>query len=171
MSRVAHHYCGRHGAVDEVLQETWMAVLEGLPRFQGRSSLKTWIFRILANRARTRGKKEARSVPLSSLQSTDEPVEPERFAADGHWSSPPDPWRKTPDVAADNQELGRVIDEAIAQLPERQRMVIVLRDVQGLPSAEVCSILEITDTNQRVLLHRARTRVRALLADFMAGER
>lgn len=171
MARVAHDYCGRHGAVDEVVQETWMAVLEGLPRFQRRSSLKTWIFRILTNRAKTRGKKEARSTPLSAMEGDGGPVEPERFAADGHWASPPDPWTLTPDRASEDAEIRTAILAAIDRLPERQRTVVLLRDVQGLSSTEVCSVLDITDTNQRVLLHRARHRVRALLADFMAGER
>lgn len=171
MARVAHHYCGRHGAVDEVVQETWMAVLEGLPKFQRRSSLKTWIFRILSNRAKTRGKKEARSTPLSALEGDDGPIEPERFAANGHWASPPDPWTRTPDVASKNAEIMKAVMEAIDSLPDRQRTVVLLRDVEGMTSQEVCSVLEITDTNQRVLLHRARTRVRHLLADFMAGNR
>ena len=173
MIRIAKNYCGRHDTVvEEVVQETWVAVLKGLPKFEGRASLKTWIFRILSNRAKTRGKRENRTTPLSALGSPDDAhPEVERFAVDGHWSSPPEPWTTTPEYLSSNVEAGAAIQAAIATLPDRQRLVITFRDVEGLSSAEVCNILEISDTNQRVLLHRARTRVRDALADYLSGER
>ncbi|MCB9667884.1 MAG: sigma-70 family RNA polymerase sigma factor [Alphaproteobacteria bacterium] len=167
MARVAHRYCGRHGAVEDVVQETWLAVMEGLPRFGGRSSLKTWILRILTNRARTRGRCEQRSVAFASFAPH---VDVESLAIPGHWSSP-DPWAQTPDVAQASEELGGVLRDAMEVLPERQRRVLELRDVHGEPSDAVCADLGVTEANQRVLLHRARGRVREAVADYVAGER
>lgn len=170
MVRVARAYCGS-SAVDEVVQDTWMAVLKGLPKFQARSSLKTWIFRILVNRARTTGVKEKRSTPLSGLVEDNEPMpDPATFTTEGHWSAPPAAWSSTPEKLAEDAQTARLAMEAIAGLPERQRLAITLRDVQGLTSAEVCNVMEISDTNQRVLLHRARTKVRKALADHLAGK-
>jgi RNA polymerase sigma-70 factor (ECF subfamily) len=161
--RTALTFVSTRAVAEEVVQETWIGVIAGLDGFEGRSSLKTWIFRILSNRAATRGAREARIVPLSSLG--DEPtVDPERFAATGAWATPPRPW--APEDRALAAEARHGIEDAIAALPERQRLVITLRDVEGWPSGEVCDALEITENNQRVLLHRARASVREVLAGY-----
>src|SRR5436853_1089859 len=133
MRRLALGFVRTPALADDVVQDAWLGVLKGLDRFEGRSSLKTWIYRIVANIARTRGVREARSTPF-----TDEPaVDPENFAADGHWASPVEPWQ---DVLA--AELRGVVDDAIAALPEQQRLVIQLRDVEGWSSDEVGNRLE-----------------------------
>jgi RNA polymerase sigma-70 factor, ECF subfamily len=166
MRRLALTFVRTPAVADEVVQESWLGVLRGLDRFEGRSSLKTWIYRIVANVARTRAVREARSAPFSSFGGEDEAsVDPERFIADGHWASPVEPWQAVLDAEARD-----VIDRAIAALPEQQRQVIELRDVQGWPSDEVCNVLELSETNQRVLLHRARSKVRAALDEYL-GER
>jgi len=149
------------------VQEAWLGVLNGLDRFEGRSSLRTWIYTIVANIARTRAVREARSVPLSSLApddaDDDEPsVDPDRFVGDGHWSRPVEPWRRV--LAA---EARVVIDAAIAQLPPQQAQVIQLRDIEGWSSEDVRNVLELSETNQRVLLHRARSKVRAALERYL----
>ena len=162
--RTALTYVSTRASAEEVVQETWLGVLRGLDGFEGRSSLRTWIFRILTNRAQTRGAREARSVPLSSLG--DEPVvDPDRFAADGAWSVPPRPWVPESELLAG--EVRRGVEAAIAELPERQRIVITLRDVEGWSPREVAAALEVTENNQRVLLHRARARVREALAGYL----
>jgi RNA polymerase sigma-70 factor (ECF subfamily) len=154
---------------EEVAQETWVGVLNGLDRFEGRSSLKTWIFRILVNRAKTRGERESRSVPFSSLESGDgEPsVDPDRFIEAGAWASPPRAWEGEPEDRLLAGEARAVIDRAIEQLPTAQRQVITLRDIEGLDADEVVAVLDITDGNQRVLLHRARSKVRQALEDYL----
>jgi len=173
--RLARGYVGSQAVAEEVAQDAWLGVLQGIERFEARSSFKTWLFRILVNRAKTRGERESRSVPFSALgeggrgEEPFEPsVDPARFrgsddaVAPYHWSRPPRPW-DSPDerlLAAETLEL---IGRAIAALPPRQRAVITLRDVEGLSSEEVCNVLELSDTNQRVLLHRARSQVRAAL--------
>jgi RNA polymerase sigma-70 factor (ECF subfamily) len=157
MRRFALTFVRTPAVADEVVQEAWLGVLRGLDRFEGRSSLKTWIYRIVANVARTRGVREARSVPFSAEPS----VDPDRFVADGHWASPVEPWH---DVLA--AELRSVVEDAIAALPEQQRLVIELRDVEGWSSEEVCNVLELSETNQRVLLHRARSKVRTAVEDY-----
>jgi RNA polymerase sigma-70 factor (ECF subfamily) len=155
--------CVRSDAIaEEVVQDTWLAVLEGLPGFAGRSSLKTWITHILINRARTRGTREARVVPLSSLAKTDEQApSPDYFNESGGWQSAPAPI--SPERLLDNKETRARVEAAIAVLPEQQRLVIELRDVAGLESEEVCELLKLSANNQRVLLHRARDKVRAAL--------
>ncbi len=172
MIRVARGYCKRPGVVEEVVQDTWVAILKGLPRFEGRSSLRSWMFRILSNRAKTRAVREKRVMPAAAIRSdTRDPIEDfEQFAVDGHWASPPEPWRITPEAMAVDVEVGVRIRRAIETLPSKQRAVITYRDVQGWSSEEVCETLEITAVNQRVLLHRARTRVRAALAVYLTGE-
>ncbi len=171
--RVAKGFLPSGSAAEEVVQETWVAVLKGLPKFQGRSALKTWIFRILANRARTRARKEGRSVPVSSLGKLDADGKPavdvDRFTTTGMWARPPTEFGGTPDSFADRQEIRAQVESAIAELPTRQRLVITLRDLEGCGSDEVCNVLEISATNQRVLLHRARSKVRQTLEDFMRG--
>jgi RNA polymerase sigma-70 factor, ECF subfamily len=159
------------------VQETWVGFLTGLDRFEGRASLKTWLFRILTNSAKTRAVREGRSVPFSSLVRAetdgDEPaVDPDRFLpADhdrwpGHWATPP----RTPEARLLGAETQNVMRRAIDELPEAQRTVITLRDVGGWDAEEVCEVLDLTDGNQRVLLHRARSRVRAALEDYLESE-
>jgi RNA polymerase sigma-70 factor (ECF subfamily) len=171
--RVAMMYVSSRAVAEEVVQETWLGVLKGVGRFEGRSSLKTWIFRILVNTAKTRGEREGRSIPFSSSVRAipGEPsVEPERFFPDGHvragdWSVGPVRW-ETPEERLLAGESRDVILRTIESLPPAQREVVTLRDLQGWASDEVCNALEITETNQRVLLHRARTKVRAALERY-----
>lgn len=157
MRRFALSFVRTPAVADEVVQEAWLGVLRGLDRFEGRSSLKTWIYRIVANVARTRGVREARSVPFSSEPS----VDPDRFEAHGHWTEPIEPWRQV-----EASELRAVIDRAIDALPEQQSVVIRLRDVEGWSAEDVCNVLELSETNQRVLLHRARSKVRAAVEEY-----
>lgn len=168
MRRLALGYVRTSAVADDVVSESWLAVLNGLDRFEGRSSLKTWIYRIVANIARTRAVREARSAPFSSFATADDEasVDADRFARDGHWTAPPEPWRPLLDA-----EARAVIDRAIAALPEQQRLVIELRDVEGWSSEEVRNVLELSETNQRVLLHRARSKVRAALESYLGAER
>jgi RNA polymerase sigma-70 factor, ECF subfamily len=160
--RLARTYVRSEAIAEEVVQDTWLAVLEGLPGFAGRSSLKTWVVHILINRARTRGAREARVVPLSSLAKGDD-VAPsaDHFNESGGWQSAPEPI--SPERLLDSKETRARVDAAIAALPEQQRLVIELRDVAGLESEEVCELLKLSANNQRVLLHRARDKVRAAL--------
>lgn len=178
MLRVALMYIRNRSVAEEVIQETWLAVLQGLARFEGRSSLKTWIFRILANRARTRAVREGRGVPFSALVSQeaegDEPaVEPERFRPAGDkwprgWVSAPQSWSEVPEERMLALETRERIRLAIAALPPAQRAVITLRDIEGWDAGEVSGHLGVTDGNQRVLLHRARSKVRAALERYLA---
>lgn len=179
MLRIATMYVPTRAVAEEVVQETWLGVLKGLDRFQGRSSLRTWIFRILVNTAKTRGQRERRSVPFSSLwapEPGDEPaVEPERFrpagdAWPGGWLNPPADWGDVPEDRLLSKETLARVQEAIEALPPNQREVIRLRDVMGWTSREVVEALEISETNQRVLLHRARSKVRRALEGYLSGE-
>jgi RNA polymerase sigma-70 factor, ECF subfamily len=173
--RVAQIYVASRAVAEEVVQETWIGVLNGIDRFEGRSSLKTWIFRILTNIAKTRGQREGRTVPFSALERPDgvpEPaVAPDRFLpADherwpGHWASKPEPW---PEERLLADESRAVVDRAIERLPPAQRAVISLRDLDGWSSEETCNALGVTETNQRVLLHRARSKVRQALEDYFS---
>jgi RNA polymerase sigma-70 factor, ECF subfamily len=166
MRRLALSFVRTPALADDVVSEAWLAVLTGLDRFKGRSSLKTWIYTIVANIARTRAVREARSAPFSAFATADEPsVDPDRFARDGAWDAPPEPWRAILD-----SEARAVIDAAIATLPEQQRQVIELRDIEGWSSEEVRNVLELSETNQRVLLHRARSKVRAALEVYLGAE-
>jgi RNA polymerase sigma-70 factor, ECF subfamily len=167
--RVARMYVPTAAVAEEVVQETWIAVLNGIDRFEERSSLKTWIFRILANNAKTRGQRERRSVPFSSAAGAgDEPsVDPDRFLPAGDeraraWALGPTPW-PGPEESLLSEETRGVILGAIEELPPSQREVITLRDVEGWSSAEVRNALDLTETNQRVLLHRARSKVRGAI--------
>ena len=173
--RLARMYVPSQAVAEEVVQETWLGVLRGIGRFEGRSSLKTWLFRILVNRARTRGEREHRSIPFASLARAeaeeDEPtVDPDRFAADGRWASPPRHWEEEPESALRSAEALELVRAEIEKLPPMQRLVITMRDLEGWSSAEVRSALEISETNQRVLLHRARAKVRAALEDYFSDE-
>lgn len=167
MLGVASTFTTNRALAEEIVQETWMAVLTGLPRFEGRSSLKTWIFHILANRARTRAAREARTVPLSALgeDGANEPiVDAARFDGRGMWAIAPRPWElDTPEAIVDRAESLAIVEAAIDALPARQRAVVLLRDVETLDSEEVCRLLGVTEANQRVLLHRGRAAIRAAL--------
>jgi len=177
MLRVASVYVSSRAVAEEVVQEAWLGVLKGLAAFEGRSSLRRWIFGIVTNCARSRGVREARSTPFSAMgpAEDDEPaVDPGRFLPPdhprwpGHWSEPPTPWAEDQVL---NKESLAVVDAAIARLPVHQREVITLRDVLGWSSEEVCESLAISEGNQRVLLHRARSKVRAALEKhFAEGE-
>lgn len=174
MLRLAMVYVPGRAVAEEVVQETWLGVLQGLDRFEGRSSLKTWIFRILTNRARTRGAREGRSIPFSEVSATDadEPsVDPGYFLpADherwpGHWAS--SPGSPLPEAQLLSQEVLAQIEAAIEALPPQQRLVIQLRDVAGCSADTVCQMLDVSEVNQRVLLHRARAKVRHALAPYL----
>jgi RNA polymerase sigma-70 factor (ECF subfamily) len=168
--RVARMYVATDAVAEEVVQETWLGVLKGIDRFEGRASLRTWIFRILVNIAKTRGVREARSIPFSSVATPgDEPsVDPDRFleSGDGGWALAPVSWQ-TPEESLLAGETRDLILEAIAMLPPAQREVITLRDIQGWSSEEVRNALEVTETNQRVLLHRARSKVRGAIERYL----
>jgi RNA polymerase sigma-70 factor, ECF subfamily len=176
--RVALAYVPSQSVAEEVAQEAWLGVLTGIGRFEGRASLKTWLFRIVVNRARTRGQRERRSVPFSALGGSDDDapaVDPDRFqTADGrypgHWVAHPASWEPLPDEAFLARETRARIQAAIETLPPSQREVITLRDIDGWSSADVCNVLEISETNQRVLLHRARSKVRRALEEYLNGE-
>jgi RNA polymerase sigma-70 factor (ECF subfamily) len=170
--RLAQLYVPSRAVAEEVVQETWLGVLKGLNSFEGRASLKTWIFRILLNRARTRGQRESRSLPFSALWSPDadsgEPaVEPEWFQDDGWWGPHPRGWSEVPEQRLLSQETRAVVQQAIDALPPSQREVITLRDIEGWTSEEVRNALSISETNQRVLLHRARSKVRRALEQYL----
>jgi RNA polymerase sigma-70 factor, ECF subfamily len=174
LQRLARMFVSTDALAEDVVQEVWVAVLTGLERFEGRSSLRTWIFRIATNIAKTRGARESRSVPLSSLAGADDDgpsVEPSRFtkAPDaGWWASPVRPWALDAAQIALDDEAGARIRAEIDHLPDAQRIVMTLRDVHGLGSDEVSEALGITPGNQRVILHRARSRVRAALESYFA---
>jgi RNA polymerase sigma-70 factor, ECF subfamily len=172
MRRVARMYVSTDAVADEVVQEAWLGVLKGLSGFEGRSTLRTWIFRILVNTAKTRGQREHRSVPFASLagDDLDSPTfDPGAFLAsgesEGNWSTLPFDWLGMPEERAEATETMRVVGGAIAMLPPMQAEVIRLRDVLGWSSEEVRNALDISETNQRVLLHRARAKVRGALED------
>ncbi len=176
--RLARTFVPSQAVAEEVVQETWLAVLQGIGAFEERSSLKTWIFRILTNRARRRGEREARVIPFADLarQATegDEPaVDPTEFLPPGSvdagwWASYPQRWEGAPDQRLLAAETRSLIDSAIAELNEAQRSVITLRDIEGWSSKEVCNLLMISEVNQRVLLHRARAKVCSALAQYVA---
>ena len=175
MVRVATLFCRDEDVAEEVAQETWIAVLKGIEQFEARSSLKTWIFSILSNKAKTRGQRESRSVAFSDLLSAavedaefEPTVDQTRFKQDGWWTDARHPhhWETTPEAAYQSAEVRSFIAQAIQALPPNQHQVILLRDVQGWSSDEVCNVLGISETNQRVLLHRARAKVRNTLEPY-----
>jgi RNA polymerase sigma-70 factor (ECF subfamily) len=168
LRRAAQTFVRTPAAADDVVQETWLAVIRGLDGFEGRSSLSTWIFRILVNRARTRATREARSVPFSAIEDPDRStIDPAAFGEDGRWRSAPSRLETDPELQVLNAELRQHLLRAVGELAPAQRAVITLRDVIGLDSDDVCSLLEISEGNQRVLLHRARARVRAAIAPLV----
>ena len=177
--RLAMTFVSSRAVAEEVVQDTWIGVLRGLDRFEGRSSLKTWVFRILTNTAKTRAQREARSMPFSSLapDDADEPsVDPDRFLDashptwPGHWNVYPASWAEVPDSRLIAKETRERIERAIDALPPQQRLVIRLRDVEGFSSEEVRELLDLSEVNQRVILHRARSKVRAALDEYLSGD-
>jgi RNA polymerase sigma-70 factor (ECF subfamily) len=176
MLAVAQSYVKGRAVAEEVVQEAWLGVIKGLDNFQGRSSLRTWIFSILVNQAKTRGTREARSVPFAAFAAEgDEPaVDADRFRGPdesypGHWRAFPGDWGRSAASRVEDRETLRAVMAAIAGLPAAQRSVIRMRDVEGYSSEEVCTLLELSEANQRVLLHRARSRVRAALERHFDG--
>jgi len=177
LMRLARVYVAS-SAADDVVQETWLALLRGLGGFEGRASLKTWLVRVLVNRARTRATRDARTVAFSSLvhrevDAVDPAVDPDRFQTSegrwpGHWLVPP-PRDDPPEERLLADELAAHVRAAVAQLPPAQREVVTLRDIDGFSADEVCELLELSDANQRVLLHRGRSKVRAALEDYLAA--
>ncbi|MFN0148630.1 MAG: RNA polymerase sigma factor [Dehalococcoidia bacterium] len=178
--RLALAFVSNREAAEDVVQETWMAVLQGIDGFEGRSSLRTWLFRILSNRAKTRGAKDSRVVPFSSFASAelehDEPaVDADRFRPPGepwagHWLSQPQSWDELPEERLMSIETMAVVQAAIDALPPAQRSTIVMRDVNLMTSEETCAALAVTEANQRVLLHRARSKVRRALEVYLGGQ-
>jgi RNA polymerase sigma-70 factor, ECF subfamily len=180
LMRLALAHVPSRAVAEEVVQETWLGVVKGIERFEGRSSLRTWIFQIVLNTARSRGERERRTLPFAYFRRRAEEgtaapaVDPDRFQGrrgerPGWWARPPGEWQ-APEAALESEATRRILLDAIAALPPRQRDVITLRDVQGFSSAEVCNALDLTETNQRVLLHRARSRVRAALEEHFDKE-
>ena len=176
MFAVARGYVREPGVAEEVVQEAWIAVLAGIDRFEGRAPLRTWVLQIVANIARDRAVREARSLPFSSVATDDdEPLfDPDRFLGPndpypGGWRSFPSDWRNLPEPRLLGRETLEIVAGAIAELPEAQRTVITLRDVTGCDAREVSEALGISQGNQRVLLHRARVRVRAQLERHLDG--
>jgi RNA polymerase sigma-70 factor (ECF subfamily) len=164
MVRVARSFVPNHAVAEEVVQDTWLAVLRGLDGFEGRSSFQTWLYRILINRAQSTGVREHHHVPVGAQESS---VDPSRFDDGGLWSLPPEHWGDDLHERLQAGELSASIWSALDQLPVQQRSVVALRDLEGLHSTEVCDLLDITAANQRVLLHRGRSRMRdALEAEF-----
>lgn len=180
MLRVAMLFVRTRAVAEEVVQDTWVGVLNGIGRFEGRSSFKTWLFRILTNTAKTRGERESRTTPVSFLSDADlEPgapsVDPDRFLPEGErwagwWASPPMRFDEQPESRLLSSETLAVVRAAVEQLPEAQKAVIAMRDIAGFSSEEVCASLGISEGNQRVLLHRARTKVRVELERHLGGE-
>jgi RNA polymerase sigma-70 factor, ECF subfamily len=160
MLRLAACYVPSAAVAEEVVQDTWLGVLRGIGGFEGRSSVQTWLFRILVNRARTAGARERRSVAIGDPVPA---VDRSRFDATGHWAAPPERWVEEAENRVDAAKLADRLRSAVGELPARQREVVLLRDVEGLSSEEVCGVLEISEGNQRVLLHRARSRLRQVL--------
>jgi RNA polymerase sigma-70 factor (ECF subfamily) len=169
--RLARRYVPSDASAEDVVQETWIGVLHGLERFERRSTFKSWLFRILVYRAKTRGVREHRSVPCATLDSVDgeegPTVDPTPFLRESAWASLPRRWQDDPEAALRSKETRRLVQEAVDALPARQRIVITLRVLQGLGSDEVRNVLDLSDTNQRVLLHRARAKVRVALEDWI----
>jgi RNA polymerase sigma-70 factor (ECF subfamily) len=179
LRRVARLYIANRAVADEVVQDTWLGVIQGIWAFEGRSSLKTWIFRILINRAKTRAAREGRMVPFprfdAAVEAAEAAVAPDRFQpADhptepGHWTHPPPDLGASPERRLLAQEARQYLQSAIEALPDHQRLVLILRDVEGCSTEEVCNALGFQETNTRVLLHRARAKVRAALEPYLKG--
>jgi RNA polymerase sigma-70 factor (ECF subfamily) len=174
MLRVARGYVPSREIAEEVVQETWLALLKGIATFEGRSSLRTWLFAVMINIAKTRGVRERRDADTAIVAFTGGTVDPARFRAagdpyPGHWKygEEPTPFPETPEGSALGNELVDVARSELEKLPDRQRIVVTLRDMLGFDSAEVCELLDISIANQRVLLHRGRSAVRQVLEDYL----
>jgi RNA polymerase sigma-70 factor, ECF subfamily len=176
MKGVARSYVDSDAVAEEIVQETWLAVVTGIDRFEGRSALNTWIFSILINQAKTHTARERRALPFCSiaLDPEGEPaVDADRFQRDdeawpGHWATPPRPWQK-PERRLLSLEARAQLKDALAQLPDRQRVIVGLRDIEGISAEEVCDLLDLSQENQRVLLHRGRSKLRAMLEAYFGG--
>lgn len=172
LRRLARGVVGASDLVDEIVQDTWLGVIRGLASFEGRATFRTWICRILLNRARTAAVRAGRTVPFSAMALEDEldsAAVPDRFSERGGWAVPPLPWGdERPEALVGRAELLVHVERAIRELPDRQRLVILLREVEGWTAEEVCNALELSETNQRVLLHRARGRIRAAIDPELA---
>ncbi|UQX89272.1 sigma-70 family RNA polymerase sigma factor [Jatrophihabitans telluris] len=165
--RLARSFVTRAETAEDVVQETWLALLTGIDRFEGRSSLRTWLLQICVNRARSTAVQEQRTLPVEQIGPV---VDAEHFTESGAWTSPPTPW---PDLAADaarDAELAARIRAAVEDLPPMQRAVVTLRDVEGLTGAQTCAVLSITDANQRVLLHRGREHLRTVITKAVSAQ-
>lgn len=166
--RVARYYVQSDAAAEDVAQETWLAVLRGVHRFEGRSSLKTWLCRIASNRARTAGARDRRFLPVDPMEAS--PTVPgSRFDRGGVWSDPPVPFTELVEGGVDREALAKALHAAVRDLPDPQRTVVTLRDVEGLSTSEVATLLGLTDGNARVILHRGRAKVRAAIEDLVTG--
>ncbi|MDZ4694635.1 MAG: sigma-70 family RNA polymerase sigma factor [Deltaproteobacteria bacterium] len=175
MKRVASGFVPSAAIADEVVQETWLAVLDGIDRFAERSSFSTWLFTILLNRAKTRGHRERRTIPFSALERDDDDTSSEpfqdHFGDNGQWLRTPGAWGDDPpEQLLQRRQLGETLNRAIASLPDKYRIVITLRDVEELDSNEVCKLLNISEANQRVILHRAHLRLRETIEQHLAEE-
>ena len=174
--RLAVTFVESSAVAEEIVQETWLAVVTGIGRFEGRSSVKTWLFKILTNQAKTRALRERRTIPFSAFEvrdiDEDPAVEAARFLPashpqwPGHWAAAPQPWSMGPEGTVLDRETLAVVGRALEALPQAQRVVVALRDVVGWPSADVCAALDLSEANQRVLLHRGRSRLRAALEHY-----
>jgi RNA polymerase sigma-70 factor (ECF subfamily) len=166
MLRLAMSFVSSQAVAEEVVQDTWLAVLRGLGRFEERSSLRTWLFTILVNRARSTGEREARTVPVADAGPV---VDASRFGPNGGWTLPPEDWAEAAENRIDAAKLSGLLRGCLDGLPGRQRDVVLLRDVEGMSSAEVCQVLAISEANQRVLLHRGRSKLRQVLESELGG--
>lgn len=162
--RLAEAMVGSRAVAEEVVQDTWLAVCKGAAAFEGRSSLKTWIFTILVNRARSTASREHRTEPVDGDEYDG------CFDSSGVWATPPIPWSEKVDDEIVARQFAKEVSKVLPSLPDAQQQVLLLRDVEGLPAAEVSTLLSISDGNQRVLLHRARCRIRQHLENSMGGE-
>jgi len=163
---IARHYVNSASTAEDVAQDTWMAVLRGAEKFEGRSSFKTWLFQIAANRARRTGTREHRVISVDPVDT----VAATRFNSGGMWNEPPEPFTDLLGSQLDNVDVLRRVRDAISALPDPQKSVVTLRDVQGLTTSEVADILDLSEANIRVLLHRARAKIRTSLEDFKGTE-
>jgi RNA polymerase sigma-70 factor, ECF subfamily len=170
LMKLAGAFVGSPAAAEEVVQEAWLAVVARIDAFEGRSSLRTWIGTIVVNQAKSRGVRDKRTVPWSSVAEGDAELEPaERYSARGFWRAPPTPWERGAEALLLRKEACLAIEEALELLPAAQRAVVTLRDIEGWSSEEVCNVLEVAETHQRVLLHRGRVRLRAALERYHSG--
>jgi RNA polymerase sigma-70 factor, ECF subfamily len=168
MLQIASSFVPSRAVAEEVVQDTWLAVLRGISGFEGRSSLRTWLFSILVNRARSTGTREQRSIPMADAGPV---VDASRFGPDGRWASPPEHWVEEAEDRLASGKIAALLRSAMNDLPVRQREVVMLRDVEGMSSEEVCGVLAISEGNQRVLLHRGRSKLRQVLETELRGPR